>query len=242
MKKKEYILNYDMVFVTVFSIVILVLTILLTWGIIKLTGDNFFTSFFESFVGKKGGLYTFMFYVIMFLWLVLHEIIHYIAYRINGASKDNIVFGIALEKGVFYCKCREYIDKKNIMISLISPFMVIGVITYILGFVIKSGLLVSLSIVNICGAAADLMMFFFFLKQKDDVEFKEMGFSSPFCLKTTDNLENKKFLGIKDIRLVKDDKETYEAKEKKITVTKFSYIFGLILLIILILDIIIYFI
>ena len=54
-------------------------------------------------------------------------------------------------------------------------------------------------------------------------------------MRTTDNLENKKFIGIKSISLVKDEKETFEPVEKKLTISKFSLGFcgGLIILLIL---------
>lgn len=231
MKKKEYILHYDMVFGNVLSLIILVLMVIITFVIINLNDSSVFSSLnYDTFIWD-----FILFYILMFGWMILHEIIHAIAYRLNGAKKDSIVFGVALEKGVFYCKCRDYISKKCVMISLIAPFLVIGVITYVIGFLINSLFLISLSIINICGASCDLMMFVFFLKQKNDIEFKELGFSSPFCLRTSDNLENKKFIGIKDIHLVKDINETIEPPEKKITISKFSWIILTILAVMMLL-------
>jgi len=231
--KREYILEYDMCYISFLSIILLVFMILLTIfflyilppsliGILKekltlITMDNHF-------------LFTYLiFFIIMILWMVLHEIIHSMAYQIKGAKKENIVFGIALEKGVFYCKCKEYINKECIMTSLLSPFLLIGVMTYILGFIIQSPLLIILSIINISGAAGDLTIFNFFIKQNKDIEFKELGFSSPFCLKTTDNLKGKKFIGIKTIKEV-DRKETIEGPEKKLTITKESWKYIIVLI------------
>lgn len=235
MKKKEYILHYDMVFGNLLSVAILFFMIIFTWVIVKLTGVQVFNNVLSFLETDNFALELLLFYILMFAWMMLHEVIHAIAYQIGGANPNNIVFGIMLEKGVFYCKCREYVSKKCIMFSLLAPFFTIGVITYIAGFFINSSLLIILSIINICGASCDLMMFLFFLKQKNDIEFKELGFSSPFCLRTTDNLENKKFIGIKSISLVKDEKETFEPAEKKLTISKFSLGFcgGLIILLIL---------
>lgn len=229
--KKEYILEYDLVFVNILSIIILLIMIGLTVFLCKIfpkVGSNI-----TSIINNEKFTTTYViFLVAMILWMVLHEIIHSIGYQAMGAKRENIVFGAALEKGVFYCKCKEYIDKKCIMVSLLSPLITIGIITYILGFIINSSWLIILSIINISGAAGDIMMFNFFRKQNNDIEFKEMGCSSPFCLRTGDDLIGKKFIGIKSIKEVKDPKETQEGPEKKITISKASwgFIIGIVIL------------
>lgn len=219
--KKEFVLEYDMMFVNVLSIVIMIICGLVTVLILKLGNFNLEEILILEDESKFWFMYM-VFFGVLILWMVLHEIIHYVAYQVGGAKGENLVFGVSLENGVFYCKCKEYISKKCIMLSLLSPFILIGIVTYIIGFLIKSPSLVLLSIFNISGASGDLMMFFFFLKQKDDIEFKELGFSSPFCLRTSDDLINKKFLGIKTIREPKSEAEINEGKEKKITISKFS--------------------
>lgn len=232
-EKKEYILEYDMIFANVLSFLLLIIAIGITGVIIVLFKlPNNFSIYVED---NNLSFYFGIFFIIMIFWMVLHEIIHGIAYQVMGAKNENIVFGAAIEKGVFYCKCKEYIDKKCIMVSLISPFILIGVVTYIIGFIIKSPLLIILSIINISGASGDLMMFSFFLKQDNDVEFKELGFSSPFVLRTSKNLNEKKYLGIKSIKEVKDESETKEGPEKKIHISKASWIFIIVMLILLIL-------
>jgi len=234
MKKNEYILEYDMVFATILSVVLLVIPILLCF----LLPSDFIVDDFADNVINGTLVSDWFFLILLILWCVLHEVIHGLAYRVMGVKGKNIVFGGYLEKGVFYCKCKEYINKKSIMVSLLAPFILIGILTFILGYVVKSSLLVKLSVCNISGAAADLMMFVFFLRQDDDVEFKELGFSSPFCLRTKKNLENKKYLGIKSIRKVKDAKETREGEEKKVTISKGTWIFLAVVMVILVVSII----
>lgn len=226
--KKEYILEYDMVFANVLSFILLFLALAITGLIVVIRGE-----IIDIEMNSSSMISFSIFFILMIFWMILHEIIHNIAYQIMGAKSENIVFGAAIEKGVFYCKCKEYIDKKCIMTSLLAPFVLIGVITYILGFVIDSPLLIALSVINISGASGDLMMFSFFLKQDDDVEFKELGFSSPFVLKTSKDLSSKKYLGIKSIREVKDESETKEGPEKKITISKASWVFIIVMVILL---------
>ena len=95
---------------------------------------------------------------------MLHELLHGLGYLIGGTKRENIIYGMALEKGILYAMANQELDKKNILISLQMPFVVIGVITYIIGAIISSPLLVTLSIINLMGAAMDLVMFFYILK------------------------------------------------------------------------------
>ncbi len=222
--KKDYILEYDMTFINVFSIVLLGVIIALSYIFGVLFDTNILVRVGENFIND----YV-IYFSVMIMWLVLHEVIHSTFYQVMGAKYKNIVYGVALEKGVFYCKCKEYVSKKCILTSVIAPFLLIGVITFIVSFIIDSPLLLFLSIVNISGCSGDLMMFCFFLQQNENVEFKELGFSSPFCLRTGDDLTKKKYYGIKKIKLVKDEKEITEGFEKKVTISKPSWVFIIIM-------------
>lgn len=231
-KVKTYIVEYNMVYIMILSVVLLIIPVLMTWAYYRFTSASFDFNLdnLSGFVS-----YTLLF-VLMILWMVLHEIIHGIAYQVNGAKKENITFGVALEKGIFYCKCGEFINKKNIIISLLSPFILIGVITLIIGYLINSFTLIFLSIVNISGAAGDLAMFGFFIKQDKDLRFKELGDSTTFCLKTKDDLSNKKFISVRIKKVVTDEKEIEEEKSKKINITKASWAILIVFILLIVLD------
>lgn len=231
-KQKEYIIEYDMNFMNIFAVVLLALMTLVTFllvkiDVIKISGKQFLGILDEKYL---------IFFVVMLAWMVLHEIIHGVTYQLTGADKKDIVYGASLENSVFYCKCKEYINKKCIISSLLAPLVIIGIVTYILGIVISSAWLIVLSIVNISGAAADIMMFLFFMKQKDDVQFRELGFSSPAVVKTSEDISKNKYLGVKNIREVTDEAEVTEGPEKKITISKATWWFIAVIGIIFILD------
>ena len=112
-------------------------------------------------------------FILMIPYLVLHEVLHSIAYVLLGADYKNITYGAHLEKGVLCCLCKQNITKTNILISLLTPFFFLGVVTYSLGVVLDSPILIALSIVNISGCAGDIIMFldFLFLKKFQYSEF-----------------------------------------------------------------------
>lgn len=244
-KKKEhlYLVEYNFMNIYLFCGVLTVAFVLLTVGIYNWCGFSFIKDF-DTFVDMMTGSEFVLWFVIMWVWLVLHEIIHGVSYIIYGAKAKNIKYGVALEKGILYCKCGEYVDKRNICWSVINPFIYIGVVTLFLGFALESILLIGLSLLNISGACADICMFFFFIKRDKNMKFKEIKDSSTFLLKTTEDLKDKKFFAVK----IKEELEKDEFKEddKLITVTKASkgilIFFGIILLIEIILNIILRFI
>ena len=129
----------------------------------------------------------------------------------------------------------QELTKKNILISLQMPFMVIGVITYIIGYFFHIPVLLWLSIVNLIGASMDLMMFLYILRIKD-VVYSESGEPDQFVLISKEDLTKKKSIYFRIVD-VKDYKASdYKFKDiKKIVISKQSYIvLGILILLCLI--------
>ena len=202
-------------FLQILSIVILIVMVLLTYLLnhnIKISDVDLILIFF-----------------LMIPYLVFHEILHSISY--------NITYGVHIEKGVLCCLCKQNISKRNILISLITPFMVIGVITYITGMILNNFLLISLSIIDIAGCSGDLVMFFDFLKLKD-FEYSEYDNPMAFGIYTKNDLSKTKLLGLRYLKM--EDK--LEIKDlRKVTISKFSIIVLIIYLLTGIIDLILMF-
>ena len=72
--------------------------------------------------------------ILLVLWLMLHEVLHGLGFLVfRSVNRGNVVYGMALEKGVFYCMCKQRISKKVIFTSLLFPVVIIGVITLLFG-------------------------------------------------------------------------------------------------------------
>ncbi len=212
---KEFIYKFKLVPANILSCILFVILIVVTFAI----------------RGKFVISIDFLF-ITLILYLFLHEILHGIGYIIGGAKPKNIYFGIALEKGILYCLCRQEVKKKSIMISLQMPFVVIGVFTYIIAMIIGNDLLIFLSIANLIGASMDLVMFLYIAGIKN-VRYSETDANDEFVLISDQDLAKKKSIFF-DIKEVKDyNKKDFEFKKKKrIEISKVSYavLFFLILL------------
>ena len=170
-------------------------------------------------------------FALLIPYLILHELLHSLAYVLNGAKFKNITYGAHLEKGILCCSCKQLITKKNILWSLMYPFLFIGIVTFIIGLIFHLPILVTLSIFNISGCGGDLAMFIAFLKIKN---FKFFEYDNPmaFGIVTSENLDNKKLFGLKQI---KEDK-VVQTIDKKVTISKTSIIIFIIVLILILID------
>ena len=219
--KKYYIFTLNMNFLNIFSFIILFLVVGLTLIIDK---EFLISSINYTFVVERL-LITF---VLVFGYLMLHEILHSIGYYIYGAKYKNIVYGIELEKGIFYCLCKQNINKKNIMNSLMFPLFYIGIVTYIVSFILDSSYLLILSIFNISGCVGDIFTFLFMLKLDDDIEFSEFDDTTSFGIYTDKDISKNKYLGLKYI----ETRECLDRNEyTKIKVSKISYIILIVILV-----------
>ena len=226
-EKKQYLVKYDMLSITIIGTIYTIFLFIILWLLLYKLFD------INKIVNE---LNIVVFTIVMILWFILHEIIHGIFYIIGGAKKENVYFGAVLEKGIFYCKCKENINKRNILTSLMAPFTIIGVITLIISILIKDYNLLILSIFNMSGASADLLLFFFFSKRNKDILFREINDTTQFVLTTSEDLTNKKFLGIKSIELINNNDKKEDKDEKRIYISKPTYYIMILFIICLIIS------
>ena len=215
--RKAYTFEMNLVSANILSIIIFLLFSVLTVSIFGF--QNMFEHPFSL--------------TILLSYFALHEVLHGIGFYLGGVKLSNIVYGILLEKGIFYCMAYQEVSKKNILISLQMPFMVIGVITYIISILFHLPFLAWLSVVNIMGASMDLVMFYI-IWRIPDVTYSESGKPNEFVLISAQNLKKKSlFLRLKDVKDYKKEDYVFHGF-KRFTITKSSFI---VLIILILLDI-----
>ena len=220
-KKKYYLFSLNMTILNIFFFFLLFLFI----GLAIIIDKEFFLNSIIYIFEPKRVLMTF---ILIFGYMVLHELFHGISYYIYGAKYKNIIYGIELEKGIFYCLCKENIRRKNILNSLFFPLFYIGIVTFILSFILDSSYLLMLSIFNISGCAGDIMTFFFISRLDREIEFSEFDDTTSFALYTDKEINKMKHFGLKYIGCVDEIKRN---DYKKIKISKASYIIIILFLI-----------
>lgn len=171
------------------------------------------------------------FLAVYFLWMFLHEFIHGIGFSLSkGVLHKNIVYGACFEKGIFYCMCKQRISKRGIMVSLMLPFLLIGVVTLVIGFIFNLPILILLSLFNILGCVGDIIMFISFIKMPF-ADYLDLDDCTGFVLISDKDLSKYKLFGL-DLIEVGDISKLESAKDyKKITISKLSLIIFIVLIV-----------
>lgn len=216
-KKSYYVFKLDMMYLNIFSIFLLIILLLINHYI-------FNYNIFEKLLFDGSNWFRILFYYL--LYAIMHEILHATSYVINGGKFNKVIFGVMLEKGILYCLCKQNITKKNILISVITPFILIGIITYFIGLIYDIPMLIFLSIVNMSGCAGDLVMFRYISKLKNNVQFSEFDDATSFAIYASYDVSKVKHPGLKYV----GKKESIIRKDlSKFIISRFSIIFLIIL-------------
>lgn len=168
--------------------------------------------------------------IIYFLWMILHEFLHGIGFSFSNVSHRSIVYGANLEKGFFYCMCKDNISKIGIMISLMFPFFFIGVLTLVFGFIFNVPILIILSLFNIAGCAGDLAMFFSFIRLPN-FSYIDLDDCTGFVLISDNDLSAYRLFGMSLVESGSYSDLGSANDFRKFTISKLSWIiFGVMLL------------
>lgn len=191
---------------------------------------------FRDFSEKLVNINILLFFISFLAYLILHEILHSIAYVIYGGKFDKIVYGMALEKGILYCLCKQNVSRNNILHSLMYPLFFIGIVTYILSIIFHLPLLFFLSIFNLSGCSGDIIMFLYISKLDKDIEFTELDDEMSFAIYSDKDVSKISHFGLKYINAV----DEVERKDfKKVKISKTSKIILILILIVCLLTLII---
>ena len=170
--------------------------------------------------------------LIMIGYFMLHELLHYIGYLINkNVNNKDLCLGMCLEKGVMYCRCTNEISRSSVMISLLTPFTVIGIITLIISYIFDMPFLAFLSVSNIAGSYFDILMFIQILKMPKNIKFAEYDECDAYYIISNKDLTNIKTKGISLVKTENINKDKLKSKNnKKIEISTFSIIILIILI------------
>lgn len=199
----------------IFASIILILLLILLY----FTFDNYYFTLTYNKV------------LIMIGYFILHELLHYIGYLINKNVKNkDLCLGMCLEKGVMYCRCTNEISRTAVMISLLTPFTVIGIISLIISYIFDMPFLAFLSVSNIAGSYFDILMFIQMLKMPKDIKFAEYDECDAYYIISNKDLTNIKTKGISLVETDKYNKIKLKSKDnKRIEISIFSIIILIIL-------------
>ncbi len=204
--RKYYKFELDIVVANIFALVLMV-------------GVFILYAFYRKSISIDYAGFSLLF---MLLYFLLHEIFHGIGYSLYAKNKRNIKYGCMLEKSVFYAMCQERISKEAILVSLALPFIVLTGLVGMIGLIFKVDMLCLLAIVNLAGAAGDIIMFMFILKLPNDIKYIDYDNLVGCYFVSERDLSKYKGFGVKYIESGKDKNDLINRKIPRIYISKKS--------------------
>ena len=184
---------------------------------------------YDSFISGFGMRWFLLAYLV---YIVLHEVCHGIGFTLFVKNKKNVKYGAALEKGVLYAMCQERISKTGIIISLLFPIIFLTIITFIIAILCNFYLLELLSLVNIASAVGDLALLGLIIKLPKDIQYIDYDNVIGAYLISENDLSKYKSLMVKYVECGEDKEELENKDIKFITISKESWIYLIVLLVI----------
>jgi len=215
MKKEYYVFKMNLVMLNVMAIIIAVVVGVAAY----LIDSNLVMRCFALFDDTKMSL---LLLPSMLGYMILHELLHALGYIVNGAKSEKITFGMELEKGVLYCLCKQDVSRKNILNASMYPLFFIGIVTFVVSIIFKMPLLLLLSVINISGAAGDIMYFIFISKLDKNVMFSELDDGTSFAILSEQDISKTNHFGLEFIEKVN---EIPRKDFKRVKITRLSWIF-----------------
>ena len=173
------------------------------------------------------------------IYLIMHEILHGLAFSCFCKNKNNVKYGAMLEKGVLYAMCQERIPKKGAYISLLTPTVVLTGIILIIAYVFRVDDLVFLGVFNLAGAAGDILMTLFLTKLPKDVQYIDYDNVIGFYLLSKKDLSKYKSIFVKYVESGTDSDKLINKDIKPVAITKASWIIFIVFFLIALLPTII---
>ena len=132
--------------------------IIITWiiyvtalGVLGIHGQKL-TIGFPSLI-----LYIACFIVFYVLFIIAHEYVHYLTYRIFGkVKKENLKFGIVIKSGMAYCISLQPNTVKISRLSLMMPLYILVIPALILAVIFQYGFAAFMCALFASGSAGDL--------------------------------------------------------------------------------------
>lgn len=172
MKKKTINISKANLFSLFFIVIIAVPTILTyyaIWGNLTLEGSQI------DYVS------VFIFIVIVFGSILLHELIHASVFAYFSKDKwKSVKIGVLWKKLTPYAQCKVPLLAKHYKLAVIMPGIVLGIIPIVLAISIESLLLLYYGLFMIMSAGGDFMIFLLLIKIPENKKVldheSEMGF------------------------------------------------------------------
>jgi hypothetical protein len=142
--------------------------VLVTTGPIFLIGYIIFLAIHEG--SYKTSKLNLLFWIIAFLGIIIHELIHGITFATFCKKKwQAIGFGVDWSTLTPYCTCNEGLTVNNYRLACALPTIVLGIFPYIIGLALANYYFAMFGLFHILGGGGDVYILWMTRKEKNSI-------------------------------------------------------------------------
>lgn len=141
-----------------------------------------FNSYFTNFSWMTFGKDIFIFIIITFLGIALHEIIHGLTWALFVKERLRAIkFGVLWKYLTPYCHCKGHLKVKHYIAGAIMPAVILGIIPTLWAFITGSIMILFLGVYFIVAASGDFLIIYLLRNEHHNSYVKDHD-SLPGCI------------------------------------------------------------
>ena len=176
-REHKYLIQINNILVAILSLIVMIcLSFFVYWFVTYYVSFDFETIKIDL-INKYGyDIFGFILYGLRYVGYVILIFILYELFRLIIIGRKNSSFVFRIEKGDTYSRCSKQIYKNRALLTLIIPFIILGILPIIGGLIFKNLYVLLVGVINVMFNVRDVIMFIMILslntkvlKYEDDI-------------------------------------------------------------------------
>lgn len=176
-REHKYLIQINNILVAILSLIVMIcLSFFVYWFVTYYISFDFETIKIDL-INKYGyDIFGFVLYGLRYVGYVILIFILYELFRLIIIGRKNSSFVFRIEKGDIYSRCSKQIYKTRALLTLIIPFIILGILPIIGGLILKNLYVLLVGVINVIFNVRDVIMFIMILslntkviKYEDDI-------------------------------------------------------------------------
>jgi len=228
-REHKYLIQINNILVAILSLIVMIcLSFFVYWFVTYYVSFDFETIKIDL-INKYGyDIFGFILYGLRYVGCILLIFILYELFRLIIIGRKNSSFVFRIEKGDIYSMCSKQIYKTRALLTLIIPFIILGILPIIGGLIFKNLYVLLVGVINVMFNVRDVIMFIMILslntkvlKYEDDINKDKV------VLELRKDFSNYKNVLIKKVTKLED----YDNDDSLFVISKWSVLIVILFII-----------
>lgn len=219
-REHKYLIQINNILVAILSLIVMIcLSFFVYWFVTYYVSFDFETIKIDL-INKYGyDIFGFVLYGLRYVGYVILIFILYELFRLIIIGRKNSSFVFRIEKGDIYSRCSKQIYKTRALLTLIIPFIILGILPIIGGLIFKNLYVLLVGVINVMFNVRDVIMFIMILSLNTKViKYEDENSKDKVVLELRKDFSNYKNILIKNVTKLED----YDNDDSLFVISKWS--------------------